>query len=205
MEWALDLADYRRRVWALYAAARASEPPEPARWAAWRRGRDGLFRDHPQSPLDPARRRQFRGLSYFPYDPGWRVVAPLEPVPDASPRTVSLRDDGVVRLQPVGRVRFNLSGRPCALTVFWIATYGGGLFLPFRDTTNGRATYGGGRYLLDTIKGADLGAESGGLVLDFNYAYNPSCAYDDRWDCPLAPLENTLPVAVEAGERGGYG
>jgi len=76
-----------------------------------------------------------------------------------------------------------------------------GLFLPFGDTTNGTTTYGGGRYLLDTAKGADLGGDDGGLVLDFNFAYNPSCAYDPRWVCPLAPPGNRLPVGVEAGER----
>ncbi|MDX1605233.1 MAG: DUF1684 domain-containing protein [Candidatus Competibacterales bacterium] len=75
------------------------------------------------------------------------------------------------------------------------------LFLPFLDATSGQGSYGGGRYLYDSIKGADLGAGADTLVLDFNYAYNPSCAYDPRWVCPLAPPENRLPFAVEAGER----
>jgi uncharacterized protein len=73
--------------------------------------------------------------------------------------------------------------------------------LPFKDLTSASETYGGGRYLLDTIKHADLGAENGRLVMDFNYAYNPSCAYDPRWHCPLAPAENSLPVRIAAGEK----
>ncbi|MGH6914787.1 MAG: DUF1684 domain-containing protein, partial [Geminicoccales bacterium] len=88
------------------------------------------------------------------------------------------------------------------LCVYWIGGYGGGVFLPFRDATSGRQTYGGGRYLLDSIKSADLGETSDGrVILDFNFAYHPSCAYSDRWICPLSPVENTLPVAIRAGER----
>ena len=79
--------------------------------------------------------------------------------------------------------------------------YGGGVFLPFRDETNGATTYGAGRYVLDTVKGADLGGADGRLVVDFNYAYHPSCAYDPRWSCPLAPATNRLVGPVEAGER----
>jgi uncharacterized protein (DUF1684 family) len=79
--------------------------------------------------------------------------------------------------------------------------YGGGLFVPFGDLTNGHETYGGGRYLLDSAKGADLGSHGNWVVLDFNFAYRPSCVHSDRWSCPLAPVENRLPVAVRAGER----
>jgi uncharacterized protein (DUF1684 family) len=73
--------------------------------------------------------------------------------------------------------------------------------LPFRDATSGRDTYGGGRYLLDTVKGADLGHEVDEIILDFNYAYHPSCVHDSRWSCPLAPHENWMEVEVRAGER----
>ena len=89
------------------------------------------------------------------------------------------------------------------LELYWIEGYGGGLFLSFRDATAGSETYGAGRYLLDTVKGADLGASGGRLVLAFNFAYNPSCAYDPRWVCPLAPTANSLPLAITAGERHG--
>jgi hypothetical protein len=98
-------------------------------------------------------------------------------------------------------VTFAPHGLPAAtLTLYWIEGYGGGLFLPFRDGTNGTETYGGGRYLYDTIKGADLGAGRRAITLDFNFSYNPSCAYSPRWLCPLSPAENSLPFRVAAGE-----
>jgi uncharacterized protein (DUF1684 family) len=89
------------------------------------------------------------------------------------------------------------------LSLFWLPDYAGGLFLSFRDATNGAETYGGGRYLLDTAKSADLGGDPGAdtLVLDFNFAYQPSCAFDPRWVCPLVPPENHLDLPVRAGER----
>ncbi len=96
---------------------------------------------------------------------------------------------------------FELSGAPLRLSLYWLDGYAGGLFLSFRDATSGKETYGACRYLLDTVKGADLGTEGERLVLDFNFAYNPSCAYDARWACPLAPPENRLAVSVRAGER----
>ena len=88
------------------------------------------------------------------------------------------------------------------LTLYWIEGYGGGVFLPFGDATNGRESFAGGRYLLDTIKSADLGSDGAGrLILDFNFAYYPSCAYSEAWVCPLSPPENRLPGAIRAGER----
>jgi uncharacterized protein (DUF1684 family) len=114
---------------------------------------------------------------------------------------VELPAEGLVRYTRVARLQFAVQGQQGELSLFWIEGYGGGLFLPFQDATNGGETYGGGRYLYDTIKGADLGAGPGGIVLDFNYAYNPSCAYDEQWLCPLAPQENRLPFATEAGEK----
>src|SRR5207302_1076236 len=100
-----------------------------------------------------------------------------------------------------GRACFDLDGSPQMLELFWLEGYGGGVFLPFGDTTSGHETYGGGRYLLDTVKGSDLGEDGGRLVLDFNFAYNPSCSYDPRWACPLTPASNRLATAVTAGER----
>src|SRR4051794_37978117 len=97
-------------------------------------------------------------------------------------------------------VRFDLPNAPAlSLDAYWLEGYGGGLFLPFRDATSGRETYGAGRYLLDTVKGADLGGDVESLVLDFNFAYNPSCAWDDSWACPLSPPANKLPIPVTAG------
>jgi uncharacterized protein (DUF1684 family) len=86
--------------------------------------------------------------------------------------------------------------------VWWLASYGGGIFLPVKDALAGTGTYGGGRYVLDTVKGADLGGDvrAGRLVVDLNFAYNPSCAHDPAWTCPLAPPGNTLAAPVRGGE-----
>ncbi|HJQ73373.1 MAG TPA: DUF1684 domain-containing protein [Gaiellaceae bacterium] len=217
----LALLDWKRRVFGLYAAIR--ELPPESGWELWRDTRDELFRSHPQSPLPPDRRASFAGLDYWPYDPEARVLAELEDV-EAPPQGVatsgaevrsgagqaaasatgrapsSLRPQEIV-FRPFARASFELGGEPLTLEVSWLAAYGGGAFLSFRDATSGKESYGGGRYLLDTVKGADLGEDGGRLVLDFNFAYNPSCSYDPGWVCPLAPPANRLSVAVEAGEQ----
>ncbi len=110
---------------------------------------------------------------------------------------------GVMPTTPVGVLRFEIGGVEQTLTAYWLGGYADGLFLPFRDTTNGAETYGAGRYLLDTAKSADLGGDAGRgtLSVDFNFAYQPSCAFDPRWACPLAPPENRLSIRIEAGER----
>jgi uncharacterized protein (DUF1684 family) len=194
----LALLDWKRRVFALYTAVRALDP-EPG-WALWRETRDELFRSHPQSPLPPERRAGFAGLKYWPYDPEARVLAELEEI-EAPPQPVATSGSGEIHFRPFARAWFELRGERLSLEVYWLVGYGGGAFLPFRDATSGHGSYGGGRYLLDTVKGADLGEENGRLVLDLNFAYNPSCSYDPGWVCPLAPPANRLPVTVEAGER----
>jgi uncharacterized protein (DUF1684 family) len=196
----LDLADWRRRVGDLY---RISGPDALERF---RRGRDTLFRHHPQSPIEPDERASFKGLRYFPHDPAYRVDARLEPG-DGSELVIDTGGaDGAVRYRRVGVLVFELSGQPCRLTVLGLVQYAGGLFVPFRDTTSGRETYGGGRYLFDTAKNTDalvleINTGSSDVVIDFNYAYNASCAYSPRWACPLAPKENYLQAPVSAGER----
>jgi hypothetical protein len=115
-------------------------------------------------------------------------------------RRVQLGSDGELRLLLIGVVRFTYGGREAGLELYWVAGYGGGVFLPFGDASNGDTTYGGGRYLYDGIKGADLGVGETEIVLDFNYAYNPSCAYEPTWICPLPSPENRLGFPVEAGE-----
>jgi uncharacterized protein len=195
----LELLDWKRRVLALYAAARTSRDAEAA-WRAWREGRDTLFRSHPQSPVPSGQRRHFAGLPFFEYEPALRVLG--EAVRgDDEVRDVAASDGETVRFRRFGTVRFELESAEHELGLYWLEGYGGGVFLPFADATSGNETYGGGRYLLDTVKGADLGEADGRLVLDFNFAYNPSCAYDPRWVCPLSPPENRLDVAVRAGER----
>jgi uncharacterized protein (DUF1684 family) len=192
----LTLLDWRRRVAALYREVRG-EPDPAAGWHRWRAGRDALFRDHPDSPLPDAARPGFAGLGYAPYDPGLRWLLPVTPAQPAR-LEVTTAGDGVVPFERIGRVGLPGLG---SLDVWWLDSYGGGVFLPLKDATAGSTTYGGGRYLLDTVKGADLGGEDGRLLIDLNFAYNPSCAYDPAWTCPLAPEGNRLASPVEAGER----
>jgi uncharacterized protein (DUF1684 family) len=197
----LDLLDWKRRVFDLYARVRASADPAEA-WDEWRRGRDELFRSHPQSPLPSAERASFPGITYYPYDPGFRVLAGVvEAAAERYDIATSGEDGGSYAFTRFAVARFELDGESLELELYWLEGYGGGLFVPFRDATSGRETYGAGRYVLDTVKGADLGSEAGRLVLDFNFSYNPSCSYDPRWVCPLAPPPNRLAVPIRAGER----
>ena len=192
----LDLLDYRRRVNDMYDAVRSLRERDPsAAHRLWRDHRDELFRSHPQSALPESDRAAFRGLPYHEYDPAFAFTATVHPLPRES-YDVDTSTGGVIRF-----VRFGAVDLPIGtLEVLWLDEYSGGVFLPFRDATSGKTTYGGGRYLLDTAKGADLGSSGDRLVLDFNFAYHPSCVYDPKWTCPLAPLSNRLTAAVEAGE-----
>lgn len=192
----LSLLDWRRRVTGLYAEVRALRGKDPqAAHDHWRVERDRLFAAHPQSPLHEERRGNFRGLPVYPYDRGLAFGARIELLPTPERSAFRAPDGGDF-------VRIGLMDLPVAtLDVYWLDVYGGGLFLPFRDATAGWETYEGGRYLLDTTKGADLGETSEGmLVVDFNFAYHPSCAYSPIWSCPLAPAGNRIEGAIRAGE-----
>ncbi|HSS94269.1 MAG TPA: DUF1684 domain-containing protein [Candidatus Dormibacteraeota bacterium] len=195
----LDLVDWRRRVGDLYRIR-----GEDA-LVTFREGRDRLFKTHPQSPIEPEERASFTGLHYYAADPTYRVEARMEPADGSELLIDTGGDDGAVRYRRAGTLVFQLGGQPCRLTVLGLVQYAGGLFVPFRDTTSGKETYGAGRYLFDTAKDTDglvietkLGSAE--VVIDFNYAYNASCAYSPRWACPLAPPENYLRVPVRAGE-----
>jgi uncharacterized protein (DUF1684 family) len=193
----MTLLGWRRAVAALYADVRSTGTADPdGALERFRAGRDRLFREHPDSPLPPAARGTFPGVPYWPRDPALRFEADVERLPRVPATAASLTGEAFPLVR-IGRVR--LPGGE--LEVYWIDVYGGGVFVPFRDVTSGGETYGGGRYLLDTVKGADLGGADDRLVLDFNYAYHPSCAYDPAWSCPLAPPANNLAVPVRAGER----
>lgn len=195
------LLDWRREIAELYGRIRATDEPRIA-WQDWRQTRDRLFRNHPQSPLEPDARKDFVGLRYYDYDPAWRFTVSLAPAKEDKPDLVDAGADGAVSLTPFASTRGLSRQLGADLTLYWINGYGGGAFLPFCDATAGRETFAGGRYLFDTIKGADLGGlMDGQFVLDFNFAYNPSCAYSARWTCPLAPLANSLPRPVNAGEK----
>jgi hypothetical protein len=198
----LDLADWRRRTAAIYDALRGDARADPARMLSFRAAKDRLFAGHPSSPIPVAERPDFRGLAYWRHDPALRFEAVLEPDPVAPALDLPRSGEGSgMPYARIGWVRFAVRGTDCRLAVFWLNEYSGGIFIPFRDATNGEETYGGGRYVWDSAKGADLGSSGAELVLDFNYAYHPSCVYDAKWSCPLSPLENRLPVGIAAGER----
>ena len=131
------------------------------------------------------------------------LAVALEPLAAGTPEQVPAGKDGLLELVPFATTRGLAAPLGRELTLYWIAGYAGGVFLPFRDATSGTETFAGGRYLLDSIKGADLGERDGRLTLDFNFAYNPSCAYDPAWACPLAQPGNTVAVEIPVGERYG--
>ena len=201
------LADWRRQVAALYAEVRALAVTDPAvAHRHWRDVRERLFREHPQSPV-PRDARDGFVAQHFDYDAALRFTVELQPAPPVAPGALALQlpNSGADTLafSRLGRVELPFATGPRNLSVFWMAGYAGGLFIPFRDATNGTETYGAGRYLVDAAKSADLGGDptAGTLILDFNFACQPSCAIDPRWACPLAPPENRLDLPIRAGEQ----
>jgi uncharacterized protein (DUF1684 family) len=190
LAWSQLVASWRREVHAIYADVRAADDPASAH-ARWVERRTELFESHPASAS-----QEGQGLRHAAYDPTYRFVLPLQPAEpeEWEPTTGS---DGAVPFRRAGRIEIpDLGG----LDVWWLGSYGNGIFVPLRDATAGRTTYGAGRYLLDTVKGADLGRVGSEWVVDLNFAYNPSCAYDPSWACPLAPLGNRLDAEVPVGE-----
>jgi uncharacterized protein len=214
----LELADWRRRIAELYAEVRRIAELDPAAAChQWRIAREWLYRRHPQSPLPLEARSAFRAL-HFPYDPTLRFTLPVLPAGDAHvargiddietdgecsglDQVPSSRGDDL-GVRPAGWIEVPFPEGARRLALFWLPDYAGGLLLAFGDRTNGHQTYGGGRYLLDSAKGADLGGDpaEGTIVVDFNFAYQPSCSFDPRWACPLPPPENRIDLAVLAGE-----
>jgi len=196
---ALEVADWRRQTAEIYARTRETDDPLDA-WHRWQDDRRRMFTTHPQSPIPAGERDSAHAPAYFPYDPSRRVLATVVPHDVESFALPGSTDEQLTALR-FGTALFELDGAPCSLAMFWLRDYAGGIFVSFRDATSGSETYGAGRYLLDTAKGADLGMEDGRLVLDSNFAYQPSCSYDPRWSCPLPPRENWLPIPIAAGER----
>ncbi len=210
----LALADWRRRIADLYAEVRRQAAIAPAdAWRSWRETREELFRTHAQSPVPAAQRAGFRAR-HWPYDPSLRFTLPVIDESPEDRRGIRLSAAPGQALQlpmsvgealdfrRIGWVEVPFPAGSRRLALYWMAGYTGGVFLPFRDATNGHATYPAGRYLLDTAKSADLGVDGEGrLIVDFNFAFHPSCAFDPAWSCPLAPPENRLDLPIEAGER----
>jgi uncharacterized protein (DUF1684 family) len=186
----LTLLNWKRRVFALYAEVRADPDPEHA-WQHWRDTRDRLFREHPQSPIPVDERAGYAGAPCFDYDPALRAIATVERA-EHERREIATSGTSPYAFLRFARAHFTLGGAERSLDLYWLEAYAG---------TSGSDTYAAGRYLLDTVKCADLGERNGRLVLDFNFAYNPSCSYDPRWVCPLAPPGNRLSDPIRAGER----
>ncbi|HVX69045.1 MAG TPA: DUF1684 domain-containing protein [Mycobacteriales bacterium] len=183
----LELLDWRRETAEIYRTVREDLTPEHA-YQVWCRERRRLFGEHAQSAGRTAE------LRFASYDPAWRFDVPVAP---AAPLRIEIATatDGLVPFERIGRVSLPPVG---TLDVWWLDSYGGGIWLPLRDANPD--TYGGGRYVLDTVKGADLGGADGRLIVDLNFAYNPSCAYDEAWACPLAPEGNRTTAHVPVGE-----
>jgi uncharacterized protein (DUF1684 family) len=189
--WAV--LDWRRQVAGLYRDVRAADPETGH--ALWVAGRDRLLRTHPASPVPASKRDAYPGASVVAYDPAYRFAVPVDFDVEPETREAQTGTDGIVPFSRIGRVDLPGLG---SLDLWWLESYGGGVFMPVRDPHP--ATYGGGRYLLDTVKGADLGGGADAVVVDLNFAYQPSCAYDEAWACPLAGATNTLAVPIPVGE-----
>jgi hypothetical protein len=191
----LSLLDWRRRIAALYGEIRAAASPVDAH-ARWQEERNRLYTTHRQSPVPRHQREAFR-LRVAPYDPELRFIVPVDSdvartrieMPASSGTPMLFERLGVVHLPGIGN-----------LDVWWLLSYSGGLFVPIKDAGAAVSTYGGGRYLIDSAKGADLGGDDRHLVIDLNFAYNPSCAYDSNWVCPLAPPGNVVSARLLVGE-----
>ena len=162
--------------------------------ADFRREKDAFFRDHPQSPLMPAQRNAFQGLHYYEPNPGLSLVLEPEPFDEVELVDMQTSTGDTARYLRWARVSFAVDGRETALTVYRDPS-SNALFLPFQDASAGGETYGAGRYL-DVEELPD-----GRLAVDFNLAYNPYCAYNEQWSCPIPLPENRLKVAIRAGEK----
>ena len=170
-----------------------NQAPQQQAVEQFRKAKDDSFRRDRQSPLTPAQRRHFQGLCYYPYNPALRLELPLDRnVPNGTVRMeTSTRE--VQEYRRAGKIHFDLDGRAAELTIYQSPS--GDLFLPVRDATSGKDTYGAGRYL------TPIQLDTQTVIVDFNYLYNPYCAYSDAWSCPLPPLENWLRLPIEAGEQ----
>ena len=162
-----------------------------------RADKDAFFRGHPSSPLTDEQREAFTGLDYFEDDPSLVVRAPLRTEGVDTVETIEMQTTtgGVQPYRRAGVVRFDVEGEPAQVTLFASPDMRE-LFLPFRDRTSGHETYGAGRYLEVEPPGLD-----GSVEIDFNLAYNPYCAYNPEWSCPIPPGENWLAVPIRAGEK----
>jgi uncharacterized protein (DUF1684 family) len=170
--------------------------PMTNRLQRFREHKDEYFANGENSPIEPTDLDSFTGLDYFPASPELVFTVPLEPLPEGMPEVLDLdTSDGLLaHFRRAGTVSLSIEGEAVQLTVLKDLDRGR-FFLPFIDATSGQETYDGGRYLDPQMNRDEL------LVVDFNYAYNPYCAYGEGWSCPIPPEENHLDVAIRAGEK----
>ncbi|MBM3125442.1 MAG: DUF1684 domain-containing protein [Chloroflexi bacterium] len=158
----------------------------------FRLGKNEFFAHHPQSPLSQEQKQVFQGLNYFPENGSLRLEVTMHQFPQPEELEMQTSTGGVQRYVRFGRIRFQVDGQEAELTVFQNVH---GFFLPFVDSLAGSETYPAGRYLEpEALPGARL-------LVDFNLAYNPYCAYNEMWSCPVPPAENRLKVPIRAGEK----
>lgn len=166
---------------------------------ATRDRKDAYFAEDPHSPIPSDDRETFEGLDYYPPDPAYRFVVPLEEHDAKDPVEVATSTEGERTYYRWGEFDVEIDGEPVVVKAYKGDPDEGRLWVPFRDATSGEETYGAGRYL--DLEPETHRTDDGEWILDFNEAYNPTCAYNDRYECPLPPMENWLDVAIEAGER----
>ncbi len=159
---------------------------------AFRAEKDEFFAEHPQSPLDREQKKSFRGLKYFPENPGLRLEVMVEEFPEKAEFEMQTSTGSVQAYTKFGKFKFAVDGQEVELTIYQSEQ---GFFLPFVDSLAGRETYPAGRYLEpESLPGNRF-------LVDFNLAYNPYCAYNEMWSCPITPAENRLKAAIRAGEK----
>ncbi|MEX0617268.1 MAG: DUF1684 domain-containing protein [Candidatus Woykebacteria bacterium] len=159
----------------------------------FRKEKDELFGTKDESPLNQEQKAQFKGLNYYPEDSNYQVSGNLSKNPSEEIINIKTSVGDIQPYKRYGKVSFSVQGREVALNIYQ-STDSGHLFVPFRDTTNGTDTYHDGRFV-------EAEEENGKLDIDFNYAYNPYCAYNENFRCPISPEENTLDVEIKAGEK----
>jgi uncharacterized protein (DUF1684 family) len=175
------------------ASARRQQQDYITALKAQRAQKDAYFRQNPYSPLEPEDRQNFSGLKYYEPDLAFQYILQLQPA-DPEPITLQTNTGDEQIYNRIGTVQFEVDGEPARAAIYQ-STDRNDLFLPFRDATSGKETYGAGRYL----EPVDLG--NGEVLVDFNLAYNPYCAYSPNFSCPLPPVENWLKVPIRAGEK----
>jgi uncharacterized protein len=158
----------------------------------FRKMKDDFFATDGQSPLTPAQKQAFKGLKYFPTNPRLILEVTVDEFPDKQHIEMQTTTGDIQVYERFGRFRFVVDGQPAELTIYHSET---GWFLPFVDSLASKETYPAGRYLEPVL------LENKHFLVDFNLAYNPYCAYNDYWSCPLTPFENRLKVAIRAGEK----